>query len=77
MRPEDLREIRDEEPFRPFRLVFTDGRTIPITHQDLLIIGRHTIEVAVAEEPAKGLLSEVIVASPLHVVRVERALLGG
>jgi hypothetical protein len=71
MRIEDLKEFRDRHPFVPLRIVFTDGRHVHVPHGDFLMIGKHTIEVVVAGGPASGLPTETIVASPLHVVRIE------
>jgi 5-keto 4-deoxyuronate isomerase len=71
MRPEDLREFRDQQPFKPFRIVLTDGRSYAIPHQDFLYIGRHTIEISIAADVTAGVAAKRIVASPLHVMCVE------
>lgn len=71
MRPEDLKAFRDQEPFVPFRIVFTDGRSFDIPHRDFLMITRHTVEIAVSPDPATGLPETVVHGSPLHIVRVE------
>ena len=71
MRPQDLREYRDRHPFVPFRLVFTDGRAVDIPHQDFLGIGKNLIEVGVVSDTATVLGTETIVASLLHVIRIE------
>ena len=72
MRPEDLKELRDREPFRPFRLVFTDGRAFEVPHRDFLMITRHTVDIAVAPDPVTGLPERIVFASPLHIARVEQ-----
>lgn len=73
MRPEDLREFRDRNPFHPFHIFFTDGQSFGIPHRDFLYIEKHTIEIAVAADPALSVGPRRIVASPLHVIRVETA----
>jgi hypothetical protein len=73
MTPDDLREFRDRDPFVPFRLVFTDGRSVEIPHRDFLIIGKRTVEVFVSADPVGGVSPQTFVASALHVVRVEVA----
>ncbi len=71
MRPEDLKALRDQDPFVPFRVVFTDGRAFEIPHRDFLMISKHTLTIGTLPDPASGLPGQVVHASPLHVVRVE------
>ena len=42
MRPEDLRNRLDDQPFRPFRVHLSDGSTIEVPHRDMVIVGRST-----------------------------------
>jgi hypothetical protein len=71
MRPEEIKLIRDYQPFAPFRLIFTDGREFKIKQRDHLFITRHTLSIAVEINPVTGIPKEAIHASPLHVERVE------
>ena len=45
MRPEELRDHLRKRPFRPFRLILTDGRTFEVRHPELAVIGRTTVAV--------------------------------
>jgi hypothetical protein len=71
MRPEDIRKYRNRQPFVPFRMMFTDGRTVEIPHPDYLFVTPHLVDVAVSVDQHTGLPAETIIASPLHVVRLE------
>lgn len=71
MRSEDIKKIRDAQPFAPFRIVFTDGGSFEIPHRDFLFIAQHTLEIGVEPDPATGIPAESVHASPLHVVRIE------
>ncbi len=71
MRPEDLKALRDQQPFVPFRIVLTDGRSFDIPHRDFLMVTKHTLEIAQAPDPETGLPERIVHGSPLHVVRVE------
>ncbi|HUD83032.1 MAG TPA: hypothetical protein VMQ67_05995 [Candidatus Saccharimonadales bacterium] len=71
MRPGGIKQFRDAQPFVPFRIVFTDGRTFEIPHPDRLFVARHTLEIVVVPNPVNGIPEETIHASPLHVVRIE------
>jgi hypothetical protein len=42
----ELRERMEANPFKPFRLCTTDGRTYDITNHDMMFIKRNGVEVA-------------------------------
>jgi hypothetical protein len=71
MRTEDIKKYRDRRPFVPFRIVFTDGRVVNIPHPDYMFVSPHIIDIAVAMNPNTGIPTETIIASPLHIVRLE------
>lgn len=70
MLPEDLKALRDQQPFVPFRIVFTNGRSFDIPHRDFLMVTRHTREIALAPDAETGVPKKIVHDSPLHVVRV-------
>ena len=45
MRPEDIREFVRRQPFEPFRITLTDGRTFDVVHPCLVMVGRWTVTV--------------------------------
>jgi len=66
----ELRERMQENPFRPFRLHTSDGKSYAITNHDMMFIKRNGVEVAldldqnsVAERFAKIAL--------LHITAIE------
>lgn len=71
MRPEEIRELRDAEPFVPFRICLTDGKFYDIPHRDFLMISRHIIDVGVASDPTNRIYDKIAHISPLHIVRIE------
>lgn len=71
MRPEDIKKLRDAEPFIPFKMIFTDGRAVLIPHPEHLFIAKHTLEIGTEPDPKTNIPAETIHASPLHVVRLE------
>ena len=67
MRPEDVREFLRRQPFRPFRLTLTDGRTYDVMHPELAMVGRSWVEVGLArpgdpENIAERLISVSLLA---------------
>lgn len=73
MSPEDIKAIRDAQPFVPFRVVFTGGRMVEIPHRDFIFISKRVIEIGLKADPVTAIPSETIHASPLHIVRLELA----
>ncbi len=71
MRPEDLRELRDANPFVPFRICLTDGKGYDVPHRDFLMISRTVIDIGVARDPASGIYDRIVRVAPLHIVRIE------
>lgn len=71
MRPEDIRELRDAQPFVPFRICVTDGKSYEVPHRDFVMIARTVIDVGISTNSAPGIYDQIVRISPLHVVRVE------
>jgi hypothetical protein len=45
MRSEDIHEYLKRQPFQPFRLTLTDGRTYDILHPELAMVGRSAVAI--------------------------------
>ena len=71
MRPEDIRELRDAQPFVPFRICLTDGKSYDVPHRDFVMIARTVIDIGIASSPSSGVYDQIVRVSPLHIVRVE------
>ncbi len=72
MRSEDIREFLRRQPFQPFRLTLTDGRTYEVHHPELAMVGRSSVNVGLPSpgnaEPA---FYRYITVSLLHIMQVE------
>jgi hypothetical protein len=71
MSPQGLLELTRARPFRPFRIVLTDGATYDIQHPELLMVGVRDIVIGIAAAPAPTLFVRPVIADLLHVVRAE------
>lgn len=71
MTPGDIWELREAQPFVPFRICLTDGKRYDVPHRDCLMISRTVIDIGVASQPKGGIYDQIIRVSPLHIVRVE------
>jgi hypothetical protein len=71
MRPEDIRELLDAQPFVPFRICLTDGKSYEVPHRDFVMISRTVIDIGVSRQTDKSIYDNIVRVSPIHIVRVE------
>ena len=72
MRPEDLRKFLRREPFRPFRLTLTDGRTYDVMHPELAMVGRSSVEVGLARpEDSENIAERIVSISLVDIMQIE------
>jgi len=69
MRPDDLLKLVRRQPFAPFRIHITGGKTYDVQHPDQIIVLRSRAVLAVGRENGLGERLEHVAL--LHVVRVE------
>jgi len=69
--PEELREVLRTQPFRPFRLVMTDGKEYDVRHPDLMMVGRRSAMVGLTGRPGRTFYERAVQVDLLHVIRVE------
>ena len=72
MRPEDVREFLRRQPFRPFRLTLTDGRTYDVMHPELAMVGRSWVQVGLARPgDPENIAERLNSVSLLHIMQIE------
>ena len=71
MRPEDIRELKDAQPFVPFRICLTDGKSYDVPHRDFVMVAKTVIDIGIASNPGSGIYDQIVRVSPLHIVRIE------
>ena len=71
MVPEELRDVLRQKPFKPFRLVMTDGEGYDIRHPDLLWVGQRSAMVGLTGEPGKTFYERAVKVDLSHIVRLE------
>jgi hypothetical protein len=72
MRPEDVREFLRRQPFRPFRLTLTDGRTYDVMHPELAMVGRSWVQVGLARPgDPENIAERLISVSLLDIMQIE------
>lgn len=73
MGPQDLESELKKEPFQPFRIVTTTGKTYDITVKDrpLLLVGKRTVIIGLRVPDTDPYFDRYEVVSLVHIVRLE------
>ncbi len=72
MRSDDILSFVRTQPFRPFRLTLTDGRTYDIGHPELAMVGRSTVTVGIpVPDEREPVYDRLVTVSLLHVMQIE------
>jgi hypothetical protein len=67
----DLRARARQRPFRPFRLVLTDGQAYDVRHPDFLMVGRDSAVVGVGGTAEQDYYETTVLVDLLHITRLE------
>ena len=68
--PEGIQARLREKPFRPVRIVVSEGLRYDIFHPDNIIVGHSRVDIGRGADP-QGVVDRVDYCSLEHVVRVE------
>ena len=71
MSPEDIRNLKDAQPFVPFRICLTDGKSYDVPHRDFVMVAKTVIDIGITSTPGSGIYDQIVRISPLHIVRIE------
>lgn len=78
MRPEDIREFLNRQPFQPFRITLTDGRTYEVRHPELAMVGRSAVAIGLpAPGDSEPVYDRLVTVSLLHVMQMEPVATAG
>jgi hypothetical protein len=69
--PSDLLARVRQRPFRPFRLVLTEGPVHEVRRPDLVMVGRDGVVIGQAEDPAQGYHDRAVHVGLSNIVRLE------
>lgn len=72
MRPEEIREFTRKQPFAPYRIYITDGKTYDIYHPDQVIVLRSRLIIGVGGDNDVPHHSEHIAL--IHIVLIEETI---
>ena len=71
-KPEDILALRDANPFVPFDLHLSDGRTVRIDNRDVLWVGSRRVTVGIPSGPDRLIDREERIAL-IHIVSLVEA----
>jgi hypothetical protein len=70
--PQHLRDRLHEQPFRPFRIHISDGRTFDVRHPELLMVGIGTATLGIPQAGAtEPFYERTVTLSLLHMTTTE------
>ena len=58
------------QPFKPFRICMSDGKTYDITNHDMAFVKRNAVEIGMDLDPS-GLAESFAECAILHITRLE------
>lgn len=67
---QQLKDRMNSQPFRPFRLCLSDGKTFDITNHDAAFIKRNAVEIGLDADP-NGLAERFVECAIIHITRIE------
>lgn len=68
---DELHGVAKRQPFKPFRLHVTTGATFDIRHPDLIMVGRRSAIIGIANDPGEVIYDRSFQIDLLHIVGVE------
>ena len=68
---EDIQGRIHEKPFRPFRIVASEGMKYEIYHPDLVFVGRNDLQIGFASPEHPKAYDRVIRIAMIHIAGLE------
>jgi hypothetical protein len=70
-RPEEIQQRLREQPFRPFRLIVTEGLRYDITHPDLVLVGERDLLIGYPSPTKPRIYNRLVRVALIHLVAIE------
>ena len=71
MAPNEILDALHTNPFEPFRMCMTDGKTYDIYHPEMCMVGKRSVILGILAHPTEELFERTIKLDPLHILRLE------
>lgn len=67
----ELHDAARRQPFAPFRVILTTGAPFDIRHPDLIMVGKRSAVLGIANDPQATAYERTLQVDLLHVVGIE------
>jgi hypothetical protein len=71
MRRDELLRLLREQPFRPFRMRFSNGVVHEIRHPDMAIVTPSAVYVGISANTAPDAAEDIVIVALVHIVQIE------
>jgi hypothetical protein len=69
--PEEIQARLREQPFRPLRIIASEGLRFDIRHPDLVLVGRRDLAIGTPDPNTPSLYDRITRLALVHVVALE------
>lgn len=67
----EIKAFVDQQPFKPFRLHLSDGRSFDVKHPDFIWVLKTRVEIGLTDQPNSPVPDRAEHCSLLHIVSAE------
>jgi hypothetical protein len=67
---EHIKQLMDAQPFKPFRICMSDGKTYDVPNHDTAFVTRHYVEVGI-DQDAYGIAEHLDRCAIIHITRLQ------
>lgn len=71
MHPDDLNELLNSQPFRPFRVILTNNATHEIRHPEFALMSRRLLQIGIPDTSETTEGQNFIGIALVHIVQYE------
>ncbi len=65
-----IKEMMDAEPFKPFRIHLSDGKSYEVQNHDAALVSRNSVEIGVHPDP-DGIAERFVNCAIMHITQIE------
>ena len=67
---QELKALMSAQPFVPFRICMSDGKTYEVPNHDVMLVNRNTVFIGVSLD-ADDIAERTVICAILHIARIE------
>ena len=72
MGSDDILSFVKRQPFQPFRLTLTDGRTYDVRHPEFAMVGRSSVVIGISlQDESESIYDRLVMVALSHIMQAE------